>query len=601
MERKAEQGWSWPIDSDNGDRLPANWSSSSATYGLSRVRRARLAVCWFGFGFSGGDGRGSAGTLTVGGDLNSLLLRGAETMTDDQTGSWHLAWSRGVPLAIRVACLATLVYLVDSRAWGAGDDALASGARSAVAVGASRLEDPPPSSAVSVIEGARRAVFRVDVVVGSDVFQGGTGFLVDASGLAVTNCHVLEGRKSARAVFDGIGTAIDLKLVALKPELDLALVRVPLEHPAFKGSPPVPLVVRTSDPGIGEDAWAIGYPQLGFTVTRGIVGGIKKLRDLPEGLRRGLASYSLDGSWVQTDCVINPGNSGGPLIDSRGAVIGINTWYPLAAESHGTYFALSSSQFAGFVRQDHPDSIPFSAATALADSSESPQLAFPRVSVSGSEPASRVSMSAKDYLRFAACSRCKGSGAVERRSVSEGGASFSKPTAKTVVNPCSSCRGLQYAAPKVVWQRATQVVDRLARMEAKDDGTSTANSLIVSSMKTVATVRRPLFTEFINAIAVEKLTGTSIKVGEPIVCVAELGVDFSSRQGNWRLLIAKLDGRETFVIVSSPRVVSAAERDTVMIGGVLSGRTLGPDGRLYPVLQDGFVVSVAVPPKERQP
>ncbi len=460
---------------------------------------------------------------------------------------------------------------------------------------------PPVSNAVSVIERARRAVFRIDVTVGTGVFESGTGFLVDASGLAVTNCHVLEGSKSARAVFEGLAAPLELKLVALKPELDLALVRVPLQDSAFGGSPPEPLMVRAVDPSVGEDVWAIGYPELGFTVTRGIVGGVKKLRELPAELRRELGSYSLNGSWVQTDCVINPGNSGGPLIDSRGAVVGINTWRPLTANSHGTYFALGSSQFAGFVSQDHPDSISFAAATTLANSSDRPQIAFPRLTVEGRELASRVALSARDYLRFAACSRCKGSGVVQRRSVSEGGASFSKPTAQTVVNPCSACRGVQYAAPKVVWRWATQVVDRLARMSTDDEGVATANSRVISSMKTVATVQQALFTNFINSIAVEKLTGTSISVGEPIVCVAELGLDYSSQQGNWRLLAAKLADRDTVVVVSTPRIVSASEKDTVMVGGVLSGRTLGADGRLYPVLQDGFVVSIAVPRKDGRP
>jgi hypothetical protein len=52
------------------------------------------------------------------------------------------------------------------------------------------------------------------------------------------------------------------------------------------------------------------------------------------------------------------------------------------------------------------------------------------------------------------------------------------------------------------------------------------------------------------------------------------------------------------VLIASPKVVAAAELDTVMVGGVLAGRFLGPDSRLYPVLQDGFVVTIAVPAKQ---
>jgi hypothetical protein len=450
-----------------------------------------------------------------------------------------------------------------------------------------------------MIKRSRSAVCRIEVSAGKGVMQTGTGFLVDRSGLALTNCHVLQGGKSATATFEGTASAIDVKLVALRPELDLALIRVPMNDPAFRGVPPEPLIVRTANPGAGEDAWAIGYPAaLGFTVTRGIVSAVKRYDQIPIGRARGNGGYSPAGIWIQTDCVINEGNSGGPLIDGLGAVIGINTWRLADPAVHGSYFALGATQFAEFIRSDHPESIPFSAATALDQGQALPQIAFPRITVEGTEEASRVSMASKDYLRFAACSRCKGGGSISRRSVSEGGPSFSTPTAQTIVGPCPSCRGLQYAPPKVVWQRATQIVDRLARMKKDDEGTAIATGLVTSSLKTVATVRQPLFTEFINLIAVERLSATAIQVGEPIVCVAILDADVSEKGGTRRLLRAKLDGRETVVLIASPKVVAAAELDTVMVGGVLAGRFLGPDSRLYPVLQDGFVVTIAVPAKQ---
>lgn len=470
------------------------------------------------------------------------------------------------------------------------------------AVAIAQPQGSPPQTSASMVARARTAIFRVEVDRGSGVISSGTGFLVDKDGLAVTNCHVLSGGRSARAVFEGASGSVALKLVALKEDLDLALIRVPLDDPAFRAGRPDPLVVRTSSPGAGEDAWAIGYPRLGFTVTRGVVSSVNRFSDIkiPNEVRQQLG-YSPDGLWVQTDCVINEGNSGGPLIDERGAVIGINTWRLEDPAIHGTYFALGSTQFAGFIRTDHPDSIPFSAAAAKADAPGRPSIAFPRISLEDEEPASRVSLSAKDYLRFAACSRCKGSGVVSRRSVSEGGPSFSKPSAQTVVGPCPSCRGIQYAPPKVVWQRATQIVDRLARMREPDDGTAMAHSLVASSMKTVATVRADLFNEFINLIAVEKLSATTLTLGESIVCVAQLLSDRAAAQGRTRLLAAQLQGRESVIFVAGPRLVAAAPRDTVMIGGILAGRVIGPDGRLYPVLQDGFVVTIAVPAKEEQP
>lgn len=456
-----------------------------------------------------------------------------------------------------------------------------------------------------MLERANRSVFRITVDRGPGNVGMGTGFVVDSSGLALTNHHVIEGGRSASAEFElekGTYATVEVKVVALRPDLDLALIRVPLADPSFRGKAPPPLVVRLEDPKPGEDVWAIGFPAAtGLTFTKGIASAIRRFGDIPGESRPGL-TYSADSVWVQTDCIVNPGNSGGPLLDARGAVIGINTWRtpekvhdrPLAP----AFFALGSKQFAGLIRQDHPGSLPFPEAKKSQAGSEQPIAEFPRIDIERSEPASRVSLSAKDYLRYAACSRCKGDGAVQRRSVSEGGASFSKPTTQTVVNRCPSCAGRQYAAPKVVWQRATQLVDRLSKMKSEGDGTDTAVSLVKSSVKTVATVQLQPFTGFINEIAVERLTAAAVKAGEPIVCIGTLGRDIASLDAQGRLMLVKLDGRDVVVIMASPRIVSAAEKETVMVGGVLAGRWLMQDHSLVPVLQDGFVVTVATPPAQ---
>jgi hypothetical protein len=456
-----------------------------------------------------------------------------------------------------------------------------------------------PASAPAMLERANRSVFRITVNLGPGNVGMGTGFLVDSSGLALTNYHVLEGGKSASAEFElekGTYATVEVKVVALRPDLDLALIRVPLADPSFRGKAPPPLVVRLEDPKPGEDVWAIGFPLPGRSFTKGIVSAVRRYGDIP-GNERDDSGYGPDSVWVQTDCVINPGNSGGPLLDGAGAVVGVNTFFkPLQGAT--AFFALGSKQFAGLIRQDHPGSPPFPAAKKSQAGSEQPIAEFPRIDIERSEPASRVSLSAKDYLRYAACSRCKGDGAVQRRSVSEGGASFSKPTTQTVVNRCPSCAGRQYAAPKVVWQRATQLVDRLSKMKSEGDGTDTAVSLVKSSVKTVATVQLQPFTGFINEIAVERLTAAAVKAGEPIVCIGTLGRDIASLDAQGRLMLVKLDGRDVFVIMASPRIVSAAEKETVMVGGVLAGRWLMQDHSLVPVLQDGFVVTVATPPAQ---
>lgn len=155
-------------------------------------------------------------------------------------------------------------------------------------------------------------------------FGSGSGFLVDANGLVMTNYHVIAGAASADVIFL---KSEDTKLVAalcyFDPLHDIALLRVRL--PA--GSTIAPLEFDTADPSPGDDAWALGFPLgLGFTVNKGIVSGLRTLDKLPQDMQRELTGYAKDSKWVQTDCTINSGNSGGPLINAAGKVIGINSW-----------------------------------------------------------------------------------------------------------------------------------------------------------------------------------------------------------------------------------------------------------------------------------
>ena len=137
----------------------------------------------------------------------------------------------------------------------------------------------------------------------------GSGVIISAYGLIVTNNHVVESARSLAVIFAD-GTRQDAELVGTDPLTDLAVIRVGGKVPAF-----APL--GDSDAlQPGETVIAIGSPLGDFknSVTVGVVSALN--RTVPGTGQEGL---------IQTDAAINHGNSGGPLVNLQGQVVGINT------------------------------------------------------------------------------------------------------------------------------------------------------------------------------------------------------------------------------------------------------------------------------------
>lgn len=140
----------------------------------------------------------------------------------------------------------------------------------------------------------------------------GSGFVVDADGLILTNYHVVQNARQISVTFS-TGEQREATILGTDEGNDLALLRVDL--PANISV----LAMADSDQvTVGETAIAIGSPfGLSETVTQGIISAVN--RDWWPGNGR------VQRNLLQTDAPINPGNSGGPLLNANGEVIGINS------------------------------------------------------------------------------------------------------------------------------------------------------------------------------------------------------------------------------------------------------------------------------------
>jgi len=158
----------------------------------------------------------------------------------------------------------------------------------------------------------------------------GSGVLVDAEGLVVTNNHVIEGADQVKVSLAD-KREFEAELVLKDSRSDLAVLRIKAQNERFPA-----LEFADSDAlEVGDVVLAIGNPfAVGQTVTHGIVSALARTEV-------GITDYQF---FIQTDAAINPGNSGGALVDLGGRLVGINTAiFSRTGGSQGIGFAIPAN------------------------------------------------------------------------------------------------------------------------------------------------------------------------------------------------------------------------------------------------------------------
>lgn len=187
-----------------------------------------------------------------------------------------------------------------------------------------QLLDAYSQAVIGVVEKVSPAVTSVSGLDGDEHGGMGSGFLVTPDGYALTNSHVVHGRRTLRAA-TADGDKLSAQLVGDDPATDLALVRLAARD--------LPFAELGDSQGlrVGQLVIAMGNP-FGFqsTVSTGVVSALGRAM-------RGQGGRLIENV-VQHTAPLNPGNSGGPLVDSHGRVVGINT--AIIAMAQGLGFAV---------------------------------------------------------------------------------------------------------------------------------------------------------------------------------------------------------------------------------------------------------------------
>ena len=181
---------------------------------------------------------------------------------------------------------------------------------------------PAPAGSIQAVA-AKVLPSTVSVLASSSTSGGeGSGIILTADGLILTNNHVVEGATDLQVRFND-GTTAGAQVVGTDSTDDLAVIKAQ----GVSGLTPATLGSSASLQ-VGQPVVAIGSPLgLSATVTSGIVSALNRpvRTSSAEQTQSGQSGQDTVMNAVQTDAAINPGNSGGALVDMSGAVIGINS------------------------------------------------------------------------------------------------------------------------------------------------------------------------------------------------------------------------------------------------------------------------------------
>jgi len=211
----------------------------------------------------------------------------------------------------------------------------------------SKNQSPVLPSIADVVAKVKPSVVAISTeLVITDIFgrtvkqqAAGSGWIIDKSGIIVTNNHVVAGAKSVTVTLDdGRTFAADVNTIATDSLADLAVVKIKAENL------PAATVGDSSKLRVGDWVVAIGN-SLGQGIRATV--GIISQQSVSLDVEQGQTLYGL----IETDAAINPGNSGGPLVSMAGEVVGITSVKIAQVGVEGVGYAISTNEAIPIIQQ----------------------------------------------------------------------------------------------------------------------------------------------------------------------------------------------------------------------------------------------------------
>lgn len=462
--------------------------------------------------------------------------------------------------------------------------------------GSATASSIPPTKRSDLLQSAVR---KINVRLGGGKLVSGTGFRVAGTDFVVTNAHVIEGAAEVNLVADDppdIG--MELRAVAAGHDLAVLAPKASFLERFRSGVGVLSLCEAPGEPG--SDVVAVGYPEFGFTITKGVITGLRSFEDLARVKKTLTTGWAKDAKFVQTDAVINPGNSGGPLVSNNDRVVGVNAWKAGAAlKIDHAFFAISVEHVKTLLAQASKTPILFPPASlaALPDQpKEAPQILLPPPIAVKEGRRADLQRAIRFVRSSCECSVCDGSGSRTVQRTRKGDGQFEKGTTTKHSEPCERCDGTGFR-PDFNLDRLEELVVAIARTDLESEANKPVRDIVIRLIEAIgwygaqplARLAEPRVHDLFNATP-EIVSPAADPVGVIVHGRVSGTVDLDD---GTRLAIVAFGRGDDAVLLSRPKLLLAAKGDVVVAGGLVAGKVVASKGKSYLVLQSGFAIRPA--------
>lgn len=515
-----------------------------------------------------------------------------------------------------------------------------------------------PSDADKVIdldEMYRRAetgMFRLRVYTDyKGVHVHSTGFFLNRDGFALTSFHAIRGAVRATAIFPRKTEEYEVELWDVRPELDLALIKIdPASLP--RGTTINPIPVAPIEAQKDQSIWVMSVSETGrLSHVEGLVMDVTAYSQLPKDISRALV-YPRETFWVHTDAQAEIYNSGSPLVNNKGQLMATLTWIWRQPQQQGrspfgfggpggfpggfpqrpgvntpgkttkeTNYALDSAHVLEILNKRPEKPVTFKVAVGQYGFARGPQNYLPMLEVVKDVKGLDLQNAAINFKSAAICPVCEGQGfmveKVQNGTKTEtinnnrntgrstggrttGGSSRnSGPTTITKKNyedtevDCPKCKGTGFTNADLVFKLVTNVTNAVARIDRTDPRAQPAIEALRDSFKEVVKYNPGRLVDGLNDKLMDKLADRTLKIGTPLIGLGSMETNQQIPMGTVRAQAIRVGGDTAPVIlISDLEMTEPKLSDDVMFGGLFAGYVDNDKGEPMLMIRRGFISNI---------